>query len=499
MLLKNFFINGLKTPSLILLQKSIALPRLFLHERCLSTELAAALRPFYFAVHPDLFGQYPEQRSVNEDSLKQLSSHMQMLYERKYHALREKKTLQFYIREENVEERNKFKLIKITLDNRSQDPKKIIQELLELCNLSTDYIKSVKSTIVKPGQGTPYGSGTMGFKPAQDYTYGSEFAGFEQAYYKAKEEIKKPLDTWITDNAVLAKTRSKELESLKADVFKLQKVLIENLGLKDARYDCGWNFEHYRGCLKTLERLATMHEEHMKHLKGRVVVFAPFTGISLEGHVMLFTGDVLNNWIEFIRNIPKHDAFLKKIPIYENTLSRVLRQIKIGRRKFMPKQQAVEYAGHLMKVTTTLGDYLSVKKFPKSWPNSLQEYEIVIESEAGPLMVSPTGQLIAPATCPGFMLVDFITSNLDEAKKRNKKYQEEKHIERDLTKKCIQQLCLKSLTKDDSVTPEKMIESLKALLNYNSELFKDLELHITNYYTVLTDGIVCIPWDFDKR
>lgn len=307
------------------------------------------------------------------------------------------------------------------------------------------------------------------------------------------------METWIIDNAKTAKTRSKDLESLKADVFKLQKVVIENLGLKDARYDCGWNFEHYRGCLKTLERLASMHKQHMENLKGRVVVFAPFTGISLEGHVMLFTGDVLNNWIEFIKNIPKHDAFLKKIPIYENTLSQVLKRIKIGRRKFMPKQQAVEYAGHLMKVTTNLNDYLSVNKFPKSWPNSLQEYEIVVESEAGPLMVSPTGQLIAPATCPGFMLVDFITSNLAEARERNKKYQEEKHIERDLTEKCIQQLKLKSLTKDDSVTPEKMIVSLKALLKTTCESFKDLELHITNFYTVLSDGTVCIPWDFDKR
>lgn len=187
MLLKNFFINGLKSPS-ILLQKSIILTNVYQSSsRYLSTELAAALRPFYFAVHPDLFGQYPQQRSVNEDSLKQLSAHMQLLYERKYHAIREKKTLQFYIREENVEERNKFKLIKITLDNRSHDPKKIIQELLELCNLSTDYIKSVKSSTVKPNQGSGYGGGggpMGGFKPARDYTYGSEFAGFEYAYYK---------------------------------------------------------------------------------------------------------------------------------------------------------------------------------------------------------------------------------------------------------------------------------------------------------------------------
>lgn len=34
-----------------------------------SAELSSVLRPFYFAVHPDLFGQHPEQR-VNKISTK---------------------------------------------------------------------------------------------------------------------------------------------------------------------------------------------------------------------------------------------------------------------------------------------------------------------------------------------------------------------------------------------------------------------------------------------
>ncbi|XP_058987690.1 T-cell activation inhibitor, mitochondrial-like [Musca domestica] len=473
-----------------------------LNVRTISTELAAALRPFYFAVHPDLFGQHPEQRTVNEESLKQLSAHMQMIHERKYSVFREAKVLKFYIREDNGEDRNKFKLIQLTLDNKTRDPKTIITKLLELCNLPTEYVKSLKSSPVPEvgkNMARDFGDKGSGFRSSQDYNYGSQFAGFESAYYRAKEETKKSVDEWIAENSSLAKKRAKDLQPLKRDVEVLQKAVIENLGLKDARYDCGWNFEHYRGCLKTLERLASLHKDHVKHLRGRVVVFAPFTGISLEGHVMLFTGDVLNNWIEFIRNIPKHDAFLKKIPLYENTLSQVLRKIRIGRRKFMPKQQAVEYANHLNKVTTTLGDYLTLNKFPKSWPDTLSEYEIVIESEAGPLMVSPTGQLITPATCPGFMLVDFITTNLPIAKERVAKYQEEKHVERELTKRCIEEMRLKSLTKDDSVTPEKMINTLNELLKCNKMQFADIDLHITNYYSVLTDGIVCIPWDFNTR
>lgn len=108
--------------------------------------------------------------------------------------------------------------------------------------------------------------------------------------------------------------------------------------------------------------------------------------------------------------------------MYENTLSQVLLGIKIARRKFMPKTLAQNYSSHLSKVITNILDFLSKNKFPENWPESLKNYELVVESESGPLMVSPTGQLISPSTCPGFLLVDFISKNLDEADIRKAAY-----------------------------------------------------------------------------
>lgn len=101
--------------------------------------------------------------------------------------------------------------------------------------------------------------------------------------------------------------------------------------------------------------------------------------------------------------------------MYENTLSQVLLDIQIARRKFMPKTLAKNYSSHLSRVITNILDYLCKNKFPKSWPETLRDFELVVESESGPLMVSPTGQLIAPSTCPSFLLIDFITKNLEEA------------------------------------------------------------------------------------
>jgi len=36
-------------------------------------------------------------------------------------------------------------------------------------------------------------------------------------------------------------------------------------------------------------------------------------------------------------------------------------------------------------------------------------------SDSGPLMLSPTGQIIVPSSCPPFLLVNFITERMEEA------------------------------------------------------------------------------------
>lgn len=307
------------------------------------------------------------------------------------------------------------------------------------------------------------------------------------------------LASWLAENTPKARQRAKETGDLEAEIGKLKNVLVKDLQLSDIRYECGWNIEHYRGCLKSLQRLVQTHPGKVDTLKNRVVVFAPFTGISLEGHVMLFTGDVQNNWIDFIKNIPQHDVYLRVVPVYELTLSQVLRGIQIGRRKFMPKTQASGYAKYLMKVTTSLNDYLSKQNYPENWPESLKEFTIVVESEAGPLMVSPTGQFITPATCPGSILVDFISQNMESARERMFKYEKDKHVEQQLIENCLVQLKLQSLTKDDAVTPDKMIAALQDLLTCKPQHLAQIKLHISHYYSVLVDGVVCIPWDFMQK
>lgn len=76
----------------------------------------------------------------------------------------------------------------------------------------------------------------------------------------------------------------------------------------------------------------------------------------------------------------------------------------------------------------------------------------------------------------------------------------DKYLERHLIKKCISEFKLAALNKEDNVTPDLMIKCCKKLLDNKFELkefTKDLRVNISTYYSVLSDGIVCIPWNFN--
>uniref|UniRef100_A0A3Q0RST1 T cell activation inhibitor, mitochondrial n=1 Tax=Amphilophus citrinellus TaxID=61819 RepID=A0A3Q0RST1_AMPCI len=61
-------------------------------------EAVNALRPFYFAVHPDFFGQYPKEREVNENSLKRLNGYLENLQKPGSCSLQPMR-LTFYVRD----------------------------------------------------------------------------------------------------------------------------------------------------------------------------------------------------------------------------------------------------------------------------------------------------------------------------------------------------------------------------------------------------------------
>lgn len=454
-----------------------------------SAEISTALRPFYFTVHPDLFGKYPEQQKVNENSLQQLSALLEAQQTNRKVSL---PPLSFYLRQKDMPEGH-FKLVKIKVTGSCA--RDTVVNVLSACDISTKYIDKI------PKSSTTSTFSNDNFTRTYE-KYNSEFQDVNHVKSKIRE--KKVLDynvvDWIIENSSIAKEKYEMTFATREQVDSLSKSLRNLYDIKEVKWDSGWNISHIRGALQSLMSLAGHHSQYMDNLKGRTLAFGQFTGVSLDGDVFLSVIDVRSEWLDLIKNVHKQDGALRSIPIYEKTLSNILRDIHICRRKFMPKVTASRYCNHLRQITTSIGDYYGKgKTFSPTVPESLSKYEIVVEPEAGPLMVSPTGQFITPSSCPADELIDFIANHLDQAMLLLTEYSINKHIEKALHKEVKERFGLLELHKDDSVTPSLMILCCQRLLTRVDQLSSKLQgsiLNITHYYSVLSEGVLCIPWNF---
>ncbi|XP_046387151.1 T-cell activation inhibitor, mitochondrial [Ischnura elegans] len=477
-------------------------------------EVSTALRPFYFSVHPDLFGQHPNERAVNENSLKQLNAYIELLQMKRPAS---PAYLHFYLRSQGKP--GSFQKVRVTLAER--DLRKTVLEILRSCGLPTSYVDAIPSPL-KPPQATS--RSWAGAQPRGWEGIDLRGTGFENdgtspfVRVRAMEnKIRKSRDaerllSWLEKYAGDARKKAEALAPVKEEVSRLQENLKSSLQLLDVRWDCGWNISHFRGCLQSFGALARQHVDAMDALRGRILVFGSETGVTLDGHVMLNSSEVRNNWLDLIRNVKRRDAVLARIPAVERAVSRVLMDIRIVHRKFQPKVTAEGYERHLRRLATSLGDYRGRGRYPKEWPPSLKQFQLVVETESGPLMLSPTGQFIVPASIPAFLLVSFISDNMVKAMELLHEYQCNKHLERGLHAQCMKELGLTSLEKDDNITPALMISCCERLLpNVSSSgqisdsdpyrstvasLISGLGLRVTHYYSILSHGEVCIPWDW---
>ncbi|OWR54458.1 hypothetical protein KGM_214051 [Danaus plexippus plexippus] len=453
-----------------------------------SAEISTALRPFYFSVHPDLFGKYPEQRKTNEHSLQQLSALLEAQQSNRNMTM---STLPFYLRQKDMPEGN-FKLVNINLN--SKNVRETVVKILNACDISTNYVDKIPRSAPKSiNRDIDF---TKAYKE-----YDTEFE--KTVRMKRKVEEKKAITNiidWISDNSLHGREKYELTSATREQVKSLINELCNIYGIKEVKYDSGWNISHIRGALQSLVSMASQHSKHMKNLKGRTIALGQFTGVSLDGDVFLNIIDVRNEWLSLIKKVSQEDGALTEIPNYEKALSSILRDIHICRRKFMPKVSAAQYCSHLRQLITSIGDfYGSGKKFPESVPESLSKYEIVVEPEAGPLMVSPTGQFITPSSCPADELITFITHHLDEATLLLTEYSINKHVEKKLCKEVKERFGLIDLNKDDSITPGLMIMCCQRLLTRIDKLDTKLKgniLYVTHYYSVLSEGVLCIPWNF---
>jgi len=62
------------------------------------------------------------------------------------------------------------------------------------------------------------------------------------------------------------------------------------------------------------------------------VIFGRDTGVSLDGHVILNSGDVRANWHDLIKRVDRHESLISRLPSVERALSQAIKDISVVHR-----------------------------------------------------------------------------------------------------------------------------------------------------------------------
>ncbi|XP_068944690.1 T-cell activation inhibitor, mitochondrial isoform X2 [Petaurus breviceps papuanus] len=472
-------------------------PPWLLHSRALSgAEAVNALRPFYFAVHPDFFGQHPQEREINENSLKKLSAYLENLQKPGFKSLKPTQ-LTFYVREteptslDGHESLNALGFRAVTFTLRSRDLLSTVLDILNSCSLSTEHIPSSTANVASQAS---TGARRMFDRPIKwDKTYYS-FTGFKDP----EEELEKvqrmetSLMSWLDSNEKSAIKKLTSSLPLREELDRLKNELSHQLLLSDIRWQRSWGIAHRCSQLHSLGRLAQQNLEALRNAKGCTVVFTDRSGMSASGHVMLGTMDVHHHWTKLFERLPSYFALQRKLVLLEDQISYLLGGIQVVYvEELQPALTIEEYYSLLDSFYNRI-----VKSRLPFHPRSLRGLQMILDSDRYSPSLHELGYFSIPSLCDPMALQWFIFTKAAQARENMKRKDELKVIENELIHASIKKFSLKKLYKEPSVSSAQMIDCCKRLLEQSLPYLQGMHVCVSHFYSVLQDGDLCIPWNW---
>ena len=453
-------------------------------------EVSTALRPFYFLVHPDLFGKYPREQDENEKSLQILKSYVDTLIHDKKKP--NPKEVKFFVKQRAgtlLREADPSYLPSIKIRLRDSSLRSTIITILKSADLPTGYVDSIKEkqqeTVIKDAAETEV------FSDEDVFGFNQSGTGFSST------DKNQPLIGWLQTNVDTARQRLSKHEPIRLETERLQGAISYEYQLEDILWDCGWETVHRRGVVEAFLALVTQYPEVRPIVRGRTIVFGKDSGVSITGQISLYSGEVRNNWLNVVKTTPSFDKQLQSLPMWERTLSQSLRGIDI----VTDPGNIVLVDNHrlrLRQLVTSVGDYMSRRSLPSSWPQDMSEFKMSVENDASALMISDDGVFVIPASTPGFLLIEFISKGMTEARRRLSEWESLEKEETFLIGSCINELGLIQLDKDDNISVHHMVHCCSRLLRCAAtlrHLTHGNHLVVARYYMVKSDGVICVPWD----
>ncbi|CAL9706307.1 unnamed protein product [Knipowitschia caucasica] len=461
-------------------------------QRALSgAEAVNALRPFYFAVHPDFFGQHPKEREVNENSLKRLNGYLESLQRHGARSVQPMK-LTFYVRDtSDGEEPDSAGFRPVTFTLHSGDVLSAVQNVLSSCGLPLEHLQGApQSTARAPSTPAPQPF----YRPIKwDKSYYS-FTGFRDPEQELRQaqRVQPTLSLWLRKNEPEATKKHKASVPRRDELQRLKAELCHQFHLTDIRWQRRWGVSHRCCQLQSLKRLSLQQPEALVPLQGHTVVFADQTEMDAGGHVTLGTMDVHHQWLTLLSGLSSLRSLLQQCLWLKERISLLLG----GAVVLLPEQSEQRVSEHYSELSRLHKSLL--QEGLRVHPRSLEGLALMLDNQRSSPALHDRGHFLIPVTSDLFTLQAFLQGHAPEARRRTQRHLQQKREEDLSLQRCLVSLSLSSLSKDPSVSSVQMWSCCERLLELRPPLLQGLELQVCSYYSVLQDGEVCVPWDWNN-
>ncbi|KAM9798073.1 T-cell activation inhibitor, mitochondrial [Neosynchiropus ocellatus] len=485
-------VNSLLRWTIRLERKPVA-THLVLRRALSGAEAVNALRPFYFAVHPDFFGQHPREREVNENSLKRLNGYLENLQRPGSRSVQPMK-LTFFVRNTkesmHVQEElltSGFRSVSFIL--RTSDVLSTVKNVLKSCNLPVEHMEQMEASSRRPAE-----EHATIYRPIKwDKSYYA-FTGFRDPEEELQQahRVEPTLDLWLRNNEPEATKKLSASLPRRTELKRLKKDLCIKFNVADIRWQRSWGVAHRCCQLQSLSRLSQQNPEAMINLQGHTVVFSDHSGMNAYGYVMLGTTDVHHQWAKLFQQLPVYRSLQQQSEWLKERISLLLGGIQVVHMEPVGLVQPIHE--HYITLNTFHKGLMSRRL--RLHPRGLQGLTMTLDSDSSSCRLHELGHFVVPVNCDMLQLQAFLLNHSTQARLKTQRRIQLQVEEDALVKECVHSLSLRGLTKEPSVSSGHMIQCCRRLLDARQPLLQGLHICVSHFYSVMQDGDLCLPWDW---
>ncbi|KAF7638824.1 hypothetical protein Mgra_00001632 [Meloidogyne graminicola] len=474
----NLFLTKMCPNTLFFLRK---FPNVCMTQQCLfsAKDAAVALRPFYFAVHPDRFAQDPEIQNRNERALQVFNGYINNLFPEPVNQIPVK--VEFIVRDNC----SNFKSIQIFLSGA--DPEQIIKLALERCELSTDNLpirdKYQHKTTVEIKSSPP-----QNFAPGLD------------EIWKNLQENERIRQKQLSNNRELALQRrdghKRMVEMIDDSIDDIKR----KTGVTQILWSINWELTFMRRCLINVLEMINHSDINSKDfiiysLNDRKLIFGRGSHICCDGSLQFGADDAIGAWQKICIESAKFQTF--EVQNLQRLGQRVVELFGGINLLIQPYDGLLQT---IKNIKLFIGRVCSQPPKEITAINSLLKKDQQVEIKNGySELALVNGILQVPCNVDIQSMKQFIMNNdTSKDEKTRKEFFEQKNFLESVKNSAISHLELNSLSWDEDLNFTRLLIVLRKLAKFEKEHvhhFSDLEIHLGSgpKIFVLASGKISLP------